>query len=254
MGGEHLSTVNTVAAAQVQFKLPTWPYKFKPVPFPTPVISPIDTDAPTLGEHAALVYKTCWKWVWGGDAALLKQKFWQCLGVMRKDDWAAARKLKVALREAKDSGSHISLLLYVWWEMARALDRGRDGLPPQSCFDASRIASKQVRGFFWRDCGDALTVMPHIWTQASEEAHELFHDFTRYNAFLAPGDVEAAKAIWGFEYAMELKLIHFEHERQYDRIADAIRRRLVKFDIGLWIAADVRDYLKIKDIAAKALK
>lgn len=254
LGGESLPAINTVTRAQQQYRLPVWPWKFKPVPFPPPVQSPVDIGAPELAEHAANVYRTCWKWVWGGDREKLNSRYWACMAVMRKDDWAMARRLKSALREVKDEGSNLSLLIFVWWEMARAQDRGMDGVPPSSCFSPSRLTSKQVRGFFWRDCGSALTTMPHVWTRAAERAHALFADFSTYNRFLPEGRTDLAKEVWEFEHAPELSRLADEHVRQYDRIADAISTRQWKYDIGLWIAADVRDYLKIADISAKDLR
>lgn len=253
LGGEGLSSVNTVVEAQRQFSLPVWPWKFSAVPFPGPVKSPVDISVDMLAEHASRLFKTAWKWTFGGSASELKDKYWMCMGAMRKDDWMLSRKLKVAIRELKDDSSDMSLMIYVWWEMQRAKDKGHSGVSPYHTFDTSRITSKQVRGFFWRDCGQVLKVSPGLWTQAAEEAHDLFKDFEAYNAYLEHGDIDTAKHVWDLVYATELKLIYYEHERQYARVREALSKKAYDYDIGLWIATNVGEYLKVKDILAARL-
>src|SRR5574343_173593 len=254
LGGGHLpSPKGVVTKAMMSGLIPRWPHHFRGVQVPAPTISPTDVSVEDLSKHLSEIFKIAWKWTWGGGSDELKEQYWKCLGVMRKAEYALPRKMKAALRELKDGGSNLSLMLYAWWQMQRAKDKGLSSCAPQSVFDPVRLTNAQHRGFFWRDCGDVLKVMPAVWTKASEEAHDLLAEVKGYDAYFE--DVEEVVSLWKWwGYAREMKLITFEHERQYARIRDAVDKRVWAYDLGLWVASDLCQYLKIKDICSERLK
>ena len=231
--------------------VPSWPnVQFRPVKVPGPTLSPDDVAVDTLAEHLAVLYKQAFYWS-GQEHGDLKSKYFMALTILRKNNCDLARRMKVALRQLKDQGSRLPLMIWAWWVIQRGYEKDKKGASPQAVFEAKRITDKRVRGFFWRDCGQGMENQPPLWTTACKKAFYLHQDFLRVDAHVK--SVAEAASFWELWYAREFHRLALQAESEYGLVNDKVQERVWAYDLGMWLTTDIPTYLKMPTLVSTSL-
>jgi hypothetical protein len=234
--------------AQRRGWVPSWPGHLNGVQIPPPDAIPANIALHDLIDTLSLVYwQAC---VWSGMVEQQRRQFyWQARASLQKDENNLGRRMRVALRELHDSGSNLNIAIYTWWKVQRLTESGKN-VTAFNVWRPDDITNKQHRAWFYRDCGEIVrSHRPMLWPAATDQALEILRRWKTHDSVCSSPD-EAAEW-WDALYVDDWEDAVERFSRQRAIIAAKIENAYYKnHDIGLWLAVDLAEHLKLKGIVS----
>lgn len=239
------------AEAQRRGWVPSWPGPLSGVQLPPPDPLPADIALTDLIDLLSLVYwQAC---LWSGLVENNRKAFyWQARASLQKDENALARRMRVVLRELKDGGSALSIAIYTWWKVQLLVEKEKT-VTAFNVWRPEDIGNARHRAWYHGSCGNIVRGhRPTLWPAAADVALETLRRWETHDSVCSSPD-EAAEW-WDTLYIDDWEDAVEVFKRQRAIISVKVDTAYYKHhDIGLWLALDVADHLKLTGMVSSKI-
>lgn len=156
-----------------------------------------------------------------------------------------------ALHELRENGSDLSPPMWCWWRINQQLAEGYSGLAFASTWAPAALRSNKMRRWYYEEVNQAHISRRRVWPSEAAELLAIIQELEEKCSLTS--DAERRAQLWAGHRDRYNKLLgsaQFNRDVATTRIND----RVLKHDLGVWLATDPVSYLGLKQVSAQLAK